>query len=208
LPLRACHSQRQSVSQPCFVIPQRNLHPPFALSFRSACFVIPQRSEGICICFSSLPNTTVISTEPGHASSSCAAEKPLYLRVPGTRGKYRGLSTPAANDAASGRDDEFRLSLACHSAALACHSAALACHSAAQRRNLHLPLLPVQHKPSLSTEAGHASSSCAVEKPLYSRVIECTAGSATIILRGLPPLLRATPLASPKHTLPPAAADR
>jgi hypothetical protein len=128
--------------------------------------------------------------------------------VPGRGTKYRGLSTPAANNAASGRDDTLRLSNACHSTSLlsfrseakesafafiVCYSQklicsliartafwlvipegnlrlALACHSAAKRRNLHSPSPPHPLQTVISTEAGHASPSCAAEKPLYLRV--------------------------------------
>jgi hypothetical protein len=150
-----CHSAAQ----------RRNLHLPFLV-------VIPQRSGGICICLSSHPIHPVISTEAGHASSSCAAEKPLYFRVPGRRTKYTCLSTPAANNAASGRDDEFRLSTSFRSTRLSFRSTRLsfrstalvipqhhACHSAA-------PCLSFR---SAAKESAFASIVCHSRKQSESR---------------------------------------
>jgi hypothetical protein len=105
------------------------------------------RSEAEESAFASPPHPiqTVISTEAGHASPSCAAEKPLYLRVP-SRATNTGVS-PLQPQTTRPPVEMTRFvsamlvisHLCCHSAAhLSCHPHHV-CHSAAQRRNLHLP---------------------------------------------------------------------
>jgi hypothetical protein len=169
-----CHSIAQRICR----------HPHLVLSFRSASFfvirifvVIPQRSGGICIRLSSAPDTN------RHFDRSRtrfivlrSGETPVFEGAKQSN-KYRGLSTPAANNAASGRDDTLRLSNACHftsllsfrsSSLFVIRSFVLSFRSAAEESAFASPPHPLQTV--ISTGAGHASPSCAAEKPLYFRV--------------------------------------
>jgi hypothetical protein len=104
----ACHPAafRLSFRSASFVIPQRSegicvctlLVIPQRFVCRSAAPRLSFRSAAKESAFASLPHypiQPVISTEAGHASSSCAAEKPLYLRILNQPGKIpRDLRTP------------------------------------------------------------------------------------------------------------------
>jgi hypothetical protein len=162
----------------------------------SPCFVIPQRSEGICICLSWLSfritmlchsaaqrrnlHLPLLRTpyKPSFRPKQDTLHRPAQRRNPCISGcqaderKYRGLSTPAADNAASGRDDEFRLSTSFRSTRLSFRSTRLsfrstalvipqhhACHSAA-------PCLSFR---SAAKESAFASIVCHSRKQSESR---------------------------------------